>query len=114
MNNILFGWNLRSTQTHQWNQDIIRDSSLFRDIRVAESVEGGPVDASELSINGTIIIDADGNWVGPELKVQAMGQVVQRLEVQQLEVHRPEVQLGLFTGLTYWVDHWVLMMVMTT
>ena len=31
---------------------------------VAESVEG-PVNATEISVNGTVVVDADGNWVGP-------------------------------------------------
>ena len=31
----------------------------------AENVEGGFVDASDISIDGDLVIDADGNWVGP-------------------------------------------------
>jgi hypothetical protein len=31
----------------------------------AEHVEGGMVDAAEISIDGTVVIDASGNWVGP-------------------------------------------------
>ena len=31
----------------------------------AENLEGGYVDASEVSIDGELVIDADGNWVGP-------------------------------------------------
>ncbi len=34
---------------------------------VAESVEGGSVNATDVSINGTPIIDSSGNWVGPEI-----------------------------------------------
>jgi subtilisin-like proprotein convertase family protein len=30
----------------------------------AESLFGGPVDATELYVNGTQVVDADGNWVG--------------------------------------------------
>jgi hypothetical protein len=31
---------------------------------VAEAVEGGPVDADEISVGGTPVIDSSGNWVG--------------------------------------------------
>ena len=31
----------------------------------AENVEGGYVDATDVSIDGDLVIDADGNWVGP-------------------------------------------------
>ena len=31
----------------------------------AENLEGGFVDASDISINGDLVIDAQGNWVGP-------------------------------------------------
>jgi hypothetical protein len=31
----------------------------------AEHVEGGVVDAAEISVDGTVVIDASGNWVGP-------------------------------------------------
>ena len=31
---------------------------------VAERVEGGPVDTSELSIDGSLVIDDQGNWLG--------------------------------------------------
>ena len=31
----------------------------------AENLEGGYVDASDVSIEGQLVIDADGNWVGP-------------------------------------------------
>ena len=36
---------------------------------IAESVEGGTVDASELSINGNPVIDSNGLWVGQPLTV---------------------------------------------
>jgi hypothetical protein len=36
---------------------------------VAENLEGGTVDATQLSINGTVIIDGDGNWQGSDLSV---------------------------------------------
>ncbi|MBM73773.1 MAG: hypothetical protein CMK59_00115 [Proteobacteria bacterium] len=39
---------------------------------LAESVEG-PVDATEISVNGTMIIDSDGNWVGPEIEGSSSG-----------------------------------------
>ncbi len=32
---------------------------------VAEAVEGGPVDADEISVGGNPVIDSSGNWVGP-------------------------------------------------
>lgn len=32
---------------------------------VAEEVAGGPVDATEISISGTVVIDESGAWVGP-------------------------------------------------
>jgi len=32
---------------------------------IAEEVAGGPVDASEVSIDGTVVIDETGAWVGP-------------------------------------------------
>lgn len=32
---------------------------------VAEEVAGGPVDATEVSISGTVVIDESGAWVGP-------------------------------------------------
>jgi len=32
---------------------------------VAEEVAGGPVDASEVAVSGALVIDADGQWVGP-------------------------------------------------
>ena len=35
----------------------------------AENLEGGYVDASEVAIDGEMVIDADGNWVGPSLTV---------------------------------------------
>ncbi|MEE2829694.1 MAG: hypothetical protein VX498_10955 [Myxococcota bacterium] len=35
----------------------------------AEQVEGGLVDAEEISIDGTVVIDAGGNWVGPTTEV---------------------------------------------
>ena len=31
----------------------------------AEHVEGGMVDAAEISVDGTVVIDASGSWVGP-------------------------------------------------
>ena len=31
----------------------------------AENLDGGYVDASDVSIDGELVIDADGNWVGP-------------------------------------------------
>ena len=31
---------------------------------MAESVDGGSVNASDISVNGTPVVDADGNWVG--------------------------------------------------
>ena len=31
----------------------------------ATNVEGGYVDATEIAVDGTLVIDADGNWVGP-------------------------------------------------
>ena len=31
---------------------------------VAESVDGGSVNASDISVNGTPVVDGDGNWVG--------------------------------------------------
>ena len=31
---------------------------------VAESVDGGSVNASEISINGTPVVDSNGNWIG--------------------------------------------------
>jgi len=35
----------------------------------AESVVGGPVDATGVSIDGTAVIDGDGHWVGPVLSM---------------------------------------------
>ena len=35
----------------------------------AENVDGGYVDASDVSIDGQLVIDADGNWVGPTAAV---------------------------------------------
>ncbi len=34
---------------------------------IAESVDGGNVRASSIAIGGTVVIDGDGNWVGPSL-----------------------------------------------
>ena len=31
---------------------------------MAESVDGGSVNASDISVNGTPVVDADGNWIG--------------------------------------------------
>jgi len=31
----------------------------------AEHLEGGMVDAQEISVDGTVVIDSDGTWVGP-------------------------------------------------
>jgi len=39
---------------------------------VAESVDGGSVNASEISINGTPVVNADGQWVGEEPTVDFM------------------------------------------
>ena len=36
---------------------------------VAESVDGGPVNASEVSIGMTPVIDSGGHWVGPSMSV---------------------------------------------
>ena len=35
----------------------------------AKNVSGGTVDASEISIGGTLVIDANGSWVGPTMTV---------------------------------------------
>ena len=32
---------------------------------VAEEVSGGPVDASEVAVDGSVVINEDGSWVGP-------------------------------------------------
>ncbi len=32
---------------------------------VAEELSGGPVDASEVAVSGALVIDSDGQWVGP-------------------------------------------------
>jgi hypothetical protein len=39
----------------------------------ATNIEGGFVDASEVAIDGTLVIDADGNWVGPTPDVDFAG-----------------------------------------
>jgi len=36
---------------------------------VAEAVEGGPVDADEVSIGGNVVIDSSGSWTGGALSV---------------------------------------------
>jgi hypothetical protein len=32
---------------------------------VAEEVQGGPVDASQIAVSGSVVVDEDGQWVGP-------------------------------------------------
>ena len=36
---------------------------------VAESVEGGSVSASDLTVGGVLVVDSGANWVGPPLTV---------------------------------------------
>jgi hypothetical protein len=36
---------------------------------VAEHLEGGVVDALEISVDGEVVIDVDGNWIGPTTAV---------------------------------------------
>ena len=35
----------------------------------AESVVGGQVNASEIQVNGTLVVNTDGSWVGPTINV---------------------------------------------
>ena len=37
---------------------------------VAGSVSGGPVNATEIAVDGTPVVDGSGNWVGPAPTVQ--------------------------------------------
>ncbi len=37
---------------------------------MAKSVSGGPVNATELAVDGTPVVDASGNWVGPAPIIQ--------------------------------------------
>ena len=39
-------------------------ATVSEEADVATSVEGGPVDATEVAINGSTVIDSNGNWVG--------------------------------------------------
>ena len=43
----------------------IGSAAYARVAGIAEEVAGGPVDATEVSIDGTVVIDETGAWVGP-------------------------------------------------
>jgi subtilisin-like proprotein convertase family protein len=43
----------------------IGSAAYARVAGIAEEVAGGPVDATEVSISGTVVIDETGAWVGP-------------------------------------------------
>ena len=55
-----------------WNQTNDDQCSYAQIAGVAESVDGGTVNASEINVGGQAVINADGQWVGEAPTVDFM------------------------------------------
>ncbi len=51
-------------------RQLIRSAPYSRVSQTAENVDGGSVNATQVSIGGVQVIDSNGSWVGPTLAIQ--------------------------------------------